>query len=85
MTIFERVPNLGGRTLHHLSCGLDICDSLGFHQSFHNKGLKQLQRHFLRQAALVHFQLRSYNDNRTAGIVNTLAEQVLTETALLTA
>ena len=80
---FERVPDFGGRTLHHLSCGLNICNSLGFNQAFHNKGLEKLQRHFLRNAALVHFKLGSYNYNRTAGIVNTLTEQILTEASLL--
>ena len=30
------------------------------------------------------FQLRTYNDNGTARVVNTLTEQILTETALLT-
>ena len=81
---FERVPDFGGRTLHHFSCGLNICNSLGFNQAFHNKGLEKLQRHFLRNAALVHFKLGSYNYNRTAGIVNTLTEQILTEASLLT-
>ena len=45
--------------------------------------LEQLQRHFLRQAALVQLQRRADHDDRTAGVVDALAEQVLTETALL--
>ena len=32
----------------------------------------------------MHFKLRAYNDNGTAGIVYTLTEKVLTETTLLT-
>ena len=81
---FKRIPNLVGGTLNHLSCRLDICNSLGFNKAFHNKGLKQLKRHFLRNAALIHLKLRSYNYNRTARIVNTLTEKVLTEASLLT-
>ena len=81
---FQGVPNLWLRPLHRFSGGLDIADGAGFHQALHDKGLEQLQSHFLRQAALVHFQLRAYHDNGTAGIVHALAQQVLAETPLLT-
>ena len=77
------VPNLALRTLYGLSCSLDVAGGTGLDKALHNKRLKELQCHFLRQAALVHFQLRANNDNGTAGIVNTLTEQVLTEAALL--
>ena len=45
--------------------------------------LEQLERHLLGQAALVQLQLRTDGDDRTAGIVDALAEQVLAEPALL--
>jgi hypothetical protein len=45
--------------------------------------LEQLERHLLRQAALVELQLRTHHDHRAAGIVDALAEQVLAEPALL--
>src|SRR5258706_2094859 len=45
--------------------------------------LEQLQRHLLGQAALVQLQLGTHNDHRTAGIIDALAEQVLTEASLL--
>ena len=45
--------------------------------------LEQFERHLLRQTALVQFQFRTGHDDRTAGIVDALAEQVLAETALL--
>ena len=45
--------------------------------------LEQLERHLLRQAALVQLELRTDHDHRAAGIVDALAEQVLTEPALL--
>ena len=44
--------------------------------------LEQLKRHLLGQTALVQFQFRTDHDNRTAGVVDALTEQVLTETAL---
>ncbi|MGZ2423761.1 hypothetical protein ACVIRM_002723 [Rhizobium laguerreae] len=45
--------------------------------------LEELERHLLRQAALVQLQFRTGDDDRTTGIVDSLAEQVLAEAALL--
>ena len=59
-----------------------LCSAV-LNQLLHNEGLEQLECHFLRQTALVDLQVRAYDDNGTAGVVNALAEQVLTETALL--
>ncbi len=47
------------------------------------KRLEEFERHLLRQAALMQLQFRTDDDDRTAGIVDALAEQVLTEPALL--
>ena len=49
-----------------------------------NKGLEELESHFLRQTTLVKLQGWTRHDHRTAGVINTLSEKVLTETALLT-
>ena len=45
--------------------------------------LEQFERHLLRQTALVQLQFGTDHDDRTAGVVDALAEQVLTEAALL--
>ncbi len=45
--------------------------------------LEKLERHLLGQTALVQLQFRADHDDRTAGIVHALAEQVLAEAALL--
>jgi hypothetical protein len=45
--------------------------------------LEQLQRHLLGQTALVQLQLGANHDDRTAGVIHALAEQVLAEAALL--
>ena len=45
--------------------------------------LEQLQRHLLGQAALVQLQGRADHDDRTAGVVDALAQQVLAEPPLL--
>ena len=55
------------------------------HQPLDDEGFEQFQRHFLRQAALIQLQLGADDDNGTAGVVNALAQQVLTETSLLAA
>ena len=45
--------------------------------------LEQLERHVLRQAALVELELGTDHDDRAARVVHALAEQVLAEAALL--
>ena len=57
-----------------------MCSTVG-NQLFHNERFEQLDCHFFRQTALVNLQFRSYDDNGTAGIVNTFTKKVLTETA----
>ena len=70
------VDNLLGR-LH----GLDdaALDELADHER-----LEQLGGHVLRQTAFVHIQVGTDHDDRTARVVNTFTEQVLTESTLLT-
>ncbi len=48
-----------------------------------DKGLEQLQRHFLRQAALMQFEIGTDHDHGAARIIDPLAKQILTEPALL--
>ena len=45
--------------------------------------LEQLERHLLRQAALMELQFRTGDDHRAARIIDALAEKVLAEAALL--
>ena len=80
---FEDVPYDRLLLFHHFLRLLDRCAVSGLLQAVIDEWLEQLQRHFLWQAALMQFELRSHYDYRTAGVVDTLAEQVLTETALL--
>src|SRR5882762_6266277 len=61
-------------------------DRLGdplLHQLVNDEGFEQLHRHRLGEPALVQPQLRAHHDHRPARIVHPLAEQVLTEPALL--
>ena len=81
--LVEDVPDLRLFLLHQLLRLLDGGgEALGVETRI-DEGLEQLQRHLLRQAALVQLQLGTDDDDRTAGIVDALAEQVLAEAALL--
>ena len=79
----ERVPDLGTALVDHLLGGLDVVGGTVLDQLLHDEGAEQLERHFLRHAALVDLELGADADNAAAGVVDTLAEQVLTEAALL--
>ena len=81
---FQNVPYLWTLTLNHALCRLNVLRIVVFYQTFHNEWLEQLQCHQLWKTTLVQLQLRTNNNYRTTGIVNTLTQQVLTETTLLT-
>ena len=81
--VFEDVPHLRATTLDHALGGLDVLRQLEVDETLHDERLEQLERHQLRQAALVQTQRRAGHDDRTARVVDALAEQVLTEAALL--
>ena len=81
--LFEDIPDLGALLLHHALGSLDgrrqpIEFELGV-----DERLEQLQRHLLRDTALVQLQRRAHHDHGTTGVVDALAEQVLPEPALL--
>ncbi|MNK62339.1 hypothetical protein D3C87_815130 [compost metagenome] len=80
----ENVPNLWQLALDHLLGSLDGGSETTHFKLAENERLEQLESHFLRQTALVQTQGRTYGNYRTTGVVNTLTEQVLTETTLLT-
>ena len=52
-------------------------------QAVIDERLEQLQRHLLGKSALVQLQLGTHHDDGAAGVIHALAEQVLTEAALL--
>jgi hypothetical protein len=81
--LFEDVPDLGALLLHHLLRGLDGVDVPALFELVVDERLEQLERHLLRQAALVQAQRRADDDDRAARVVDALAEQVLAEAALL--
>ncbi len=80
---FEDIPNDIVGALNQTARGFDVVGVLFLDNFLHDKRLEQLQRHLFGQTALVQFELRTNHDDRATGIVHALAQQVLTETALL--
>lgn len=81
--LFEDVVHDRAAALDHPLGALDVLRVVQVDQALHHERLEELQRHRLRQTALVQLQLRTDDDHGTRGVVHTLAEQVLTEAALL--
>ena len=69
--------------IDHALGALDVLRVVEIDQALHDERLEQLERHGLGQTALVQLELRADHDDRTAGVVDALAEQVLAEAALL--
>src|SRR5471032_2851790 len=82
--VSQDVPDDRLLDLDQLLGGLDRGSQAHQFQLVEDERLEQLERHQLRQTALVQFQLRTHHDDRTARVVDALAQQVLTETAALT-
>src|SRR4051794_33849672 len=81
--LLEDVPDLGRHRVDVLLRRLDVLDGLALDQPAHDERLEELERHELRQAALVQLERRARDDHGPARVVDALAEQVLAETALL--
>ena len=81
--LLQHVPHFGALLLDHLLGLLDGRHQAPFLELVVDEGLEQLERHLLRQAALVQPQLGPDDDDRAAGVVHALAEQVLAEAPLL--
>ena len=81
--LFQDVPHHRFLALHHFLGGLDGGGHVTELQLAEDERLEQLQRHLLRQPALVQAQGGADHDHRTTGVVHSLAEQVLAKAALL--
>ena len=81
--LFEDVPDFRTLSLHQPLGGLDGRRLAAQLQLRENERLEKLQRQFLGQAALVQFQGRANDDDRPARIIDSLAQKILAEPALL--
>src|SRR5690554_32319 len=80
---FENVPHHRLVAVDHLLGRLDRGGQAHDFELVEDEGLEQFKRHELGQTALMQLQLRAPHYDRTAGVVDTLAQQVLTEAAAL--
>src|SRR5262249_29046518 len=80
---FQDVPHNGILPFYHLLRSLDCRAMSSLFKPVVDKRLEQLERHLLRQTALMQMQLRAHDNYRATRIVNAFSEQVLTETSLL--
>ena len=81
--IAKDFPDFRSELIDLLACRFEVACDASLDKFMHDERLEEFDRHFLRQAALIHFELRSDDDNGTAGVVDTFTEEVLTETSLL--
>src|SRR5580698_1317821 len=79
----EDVPNDGLLLLDHLFGLFDGGDVSRLLEAVIDEGLKEFERHLLRQTALMELEFGADDDDGTSGVVDTLAEQVLAEASLL--
>ncbi len=80
---FENIPYHRSFSLDFLLRRLDGAGNAHFFETLENEGFEQFQRHLLRQAALMQFQLRAYHDDGATGVVHPLAQEILAEAATL--
>ena len=80
---FEDVPHHRVLLLDQFLGLLDGGAMAALFQAMIDERLEQLQRHLLGKSALVQLQFGTDHDDGAAGVIDALAEQVLTETALL--
>ncbi len=81
--LLQEVPDLRLLQLDHLLGRLDRRDQPLLLELVVDERLEQLERHLLRQPALVELQLGPDDDDRAARIVDALPQEVLAEPALL--
>src|SRR5271154_3463888 len=81
--LVEDIPNVLALFLDHLLRALDSRDVALFFELVVDERLEQLERHLLRQTALMEPKLGAHDDNRAARVVDALAEQVLAEASRL--
>ena len=81
--LFKNIPDDRLSALDHFLCAADGVGITASLEVADDERFKQNKRHLLRKTALCEFQFRTDNDDRTAGVVDSFSEQVLTEASLL--
>ena len=81
--LLEHVPNLRCLAVDQFLGGTNGVNVAEILEPADDERLKQHERHFLWQTALVQLELGTDHDHRSAGVVHALAEQVLAEAPAL--
>ena len=82
--ILQDIPYSAVYFLDQLFGVLDIHGDASVMQLLHHERLEQFEGHFLGHTALIDLELGADDNNGTSGIVDSLTQQVLSETAVLT-
>src|SRR5918996_839496 len=77
----ENVPHFRKLSLDHFFRAFDRRHVTALFKLVVDKGLEELERHFLGQTALVQTKLRTYHDDRAAGVIHSLTKEVLAKTS----
>ncbi len=81
--VLQDVPYHGFLAVNNLFGRFHGLDDAALQELADYERLIKFGRHVFGEAAFMHFQFGTYNDYRTCGVVHTLTEKVLAETALL--
>ena len=81
--VLEDVPDHGILAVNYLLGALYGLHDTALDELADDERLVKLGSHELGQTALVHIELRTDDDDRTGGVIDSLTEQVLTEASLL--
>src|SRR5262249_49927686 len=81
--LFQDLVDFRRLALHDLLGALDRLGDALLDELVDDERLEELERHQLRESALMQLELGADDDDRTARVVHALAEQVLTKPALL--
>src|SRR5579875_2892184 len=78
---FENIPDDGVLLLHQFFGLFDRGAVAALLEPVVDEGFEQLERHLLGQATLMEPKLRPDHNDRAAGVIDALSEQILTEAA----
>ena len=81
--LLQYIPDLAGFLGKELLGSLNGGDIALLLEPLYDEGLEKLQSHLFGQSTLVELELWSDNDDRAAGIVDPLTQQILPEPSLL--
>jgi hypothetical protein len=80
---FSRISQTIASFYQQFSSRFHCLHDTPFNHFTNDKWLEKFGSHIFRQSAFVQFHFRTYDDDRTARVINTFTEKVLTETTLL--